>query len=63
MLTAIGLWHAPITLAEKGFYSMAYMLSLFAAITVQKNTRDSVGDPSRYLTTVRDEGLTRTGGL
>ena len=41
LLTAIGLWNASITLAEKGFYSMAYLLSLFAAITVQKNTRDS----------------------
>ena len=41
LLTAIGLWNAPVTLAEKGFYSMAYLLSLFAAITVQKNTRDS----------------------
>ncbi len=43
LLTTIGLWNASITLAEKGFYSMAYLLSLFAAITVQKNTRDSVG--------------------
>ena len=42
-LTTIGLWNASLTLAEKGFYSMAYLLSLFAAITVQKNTRDSVG--------------------
>ena len=42
LLMAIGLWFAPLTLAEKGFYSMAYVLSLFAAITVQKNTRDSV---------------------
>ena len=39
---SIGLWNAELTLAEKGFYSMAYLLSLFAAITVQKNTRDSV---------------------
>ena len=43
LLTAIALWNAQITLAEKGFYSMAYLLSLFAAITVQKNTRDSAG--------------------
>lgn len=43
LLTAIGLWYAEITLSEKGFFSMAYLLSLFAAITVQKNTRDSVG--------------------
>ncbi len=43
LLTSIGLWNAGIALAEKGFYGMAYLLSLFAAITVQKNTRDSVG--------------------
>ena len=49
LLTAIGLWNASITLAEKGFYSMAYLLSLFAAITVQKNTRDSAGVPSATL--------------
>jgi uncharacterized membrane protein YiaA len=41
---SIGLWNATISLAEKGFYGMAYLLSLFAAITVQKNTRDSI-DP------------------
>lgn len=45
LLISIGLWNAEISLAEKGFYSMAYLLSLFAAITVQKNTRDSVGIP------------------
>ncbi|MFM7856321.1 MAG: YiaA/YiaB family inner membrane protein, partial [Flammeovirgaceae bacterium] len=37
----IGLWNATLTLSEKGFYSMSFLLSLFAAITVQKNTRDS----------------------
>ena len=35
-----GLWNATLTLSEKGFYGMAFTLSLFAAITVQKNTRD-----------------------
>lgn len=48
VLTAVGLWNAPITLAEKGFYSMAYLLSLFAAITVQKNTRDSTSATPEY---------------
>lgn len=43
LLMAIGLWNAGLTPAEKGFYSMAFLLSLFAAITVQKNTRDLVG--------------------
>lgn len=48
LFTAVGLWDAPITTAEKGFYSMAYLLSLFAAITVQKNTRDSTPAQTTY---------------
>ena len=43
LLMAAGLWNATLTPSEKGFYAMAYLLSLFAAIAVQKNTRDSVG--------------------
>jgi uncharacterized membrane protein YiaA len=39
-LMAIGLWNATFTLSEKGFYGMAYTLSLFAATAVQKNIRD-----------------------
>lgn len=39
-LLVIGLWNANIDLSEKGFYGMAFTLSLFAAISVQKNTRD-----------------------
>lgn len=41
LLLFIGLWNAQLALSEKGFYGMAYALSLFAAIAVQKNTRDS----------------------
>ncbi len=37
---AIGLWNSTFTLAERGFYGMAYALSLFAATAVQKNVRD-----------------------
>ena len=41
-LMAIGLYNAgSIVLSEKGFYGMSYVLSLFAAITVQKNIRDT----------------------
>ncbi|CAH2716798.1 Inner membrane protein YiaA [Neobacillus rhizosphaerae] len=41
-LMAIGLYNAgSIVLSEKGFYGMAFVLSLFAAITVQKNVRDA----------------------
>ncbi len=42
-LLTVGLWNATLTLSEKGFYAMAFLLSLFAAIAVQKNTRDSQG--------------------
>jgi uncharacterized membrane protein YiaA len=41
LLLIIGLWNATLTLSEKGFYAMSFTLSLFAAIAVQKNTRDS----------------------
>lgn len=40
VLLTIGLWNAALTKSEKGFYAMAFVLSLFAAIAVQKNTRD-----------------------
>jgi uncharacterized membrane protein YiaA len=40
VLLVIGLWHAELLLSEKGFYGMAFLLSLFAAIAVQKNVRD-----------------------
>ena len=41
-LLIVGLWNATLTPSEKGFYSMSYLLSLFAAIAVQKNVRDSL---------------------
>lgn len=41
-LMAIGLYNAgSIILSEKGFYAMAFVLSVFSAITVQKNVRDT----------------------
>ena len=40
VLLVIGLWNADLLLSEKGFYGMSFLLSLFAAIAVQKNTRD-----------------------
>lgn len=40
-LMAVGLINAgSIIRSEKGFYAMTYVLSLFSAITVQKNVRD-----------------------
>jgi uncharacterized membrane protein YiaA len=40
VLLTVGLWNADLEKSEKGFYAMSFILSLFAAITVQKNTRD-----------------------
>jgi uncharacterized membrane protein YiaA len=40
VLLTIGLWNADLARSEKGFYAMAFVLSMFAAIAVQKNTRD-----------------------
>lgn len=41
ILLVIGLWNATLTRSEKGFYGMSFTLSLFAAVAVQKNIRDS----------------------
>ena len=43
----IGLWNAQMPLSEKGFYAMSFLLSLFAAIAVQKNTRDAQREAPR----------------
>ena len=40
LLLAIGLWNATLGSSEKGFYAMAFLLALFAAVAVQKNVRD-----------------------
>jgi len=41
ILIIIGLFNAAgLSLSEKGFYLMSFTLSMFAAITIQKNTRD-----------------------
>jgi uncharacterized membrane protein YiaA len=40
LLLVVGLWNAELTSSEKGFYAMSFVLSLFAAIAVQKNVRD-----------------------
>lgn len=39
-LMTVGLWNAGMSASEKGFYAMAFVLSLFSAVTVQKNVRD-----------------------
>ncbi len=39
-LLTVGLWNGEMIASEKGFYAMAFVLSLFASIAVQKNIRD-----------------------
>lgn len=41
LLLTVGLVNATMALSEKGFYAMSFVLSLFAAVAVQKNVRDS----------------------
>lgn len=41
LLLVIGLWNATLLLSEKGYYGMSFVLALFSAVTVQKNTRDN----------------------
>ena len=45
LLLAVGLWNASLMLSEKGFYAMSFVLSLFAAVAVQKNVRDVTPAP------------------
>jgi uncharacterized membrane protein YiaA len=40
ILLTVGLWNAELEKSEKGFYAMSFVLSMFSAIAVQKNTRD-----------------------
>src|SRR5215469_12127717 len=41
ILLIIGLWNATILPSEKGFYAFSFLLAIFGAIAVQKNTRDT----------------------
>lgn len=43
LLLTIGLWNAELERSEKGFYAISFVLSIFSAIAVQKNTRDLKG--------------------
>lgn len=40
VLILTGLWNATLALSEKGFYAIAFTLSLFAVVVIQKNARD-----------------------
>lgn len=54
LLLAVGLWNANLALSEKGFYGISFLLCLFSAIAVQKNTRDVKTEPKSKKTTNRD---------
>ncbi|MCC8173517.1 MAG: hypothetical protein LIO65_03750 [Odoribacter sp.] len=41
LLLVIGLWNADLLLSEKGFYGISYLMSIYAAVSVQKNIRDA----------------------
>ena len=38
---AVGLSNATLTASEKGFYGMSFTLTIYAAVAVHKNTRDT----------------------
>ncbi|MCC8153637.1 MAG: hypothetical protein LIP01_05120, partial [Tannerellaceae bacterium] len=40
-LLVIGLYNADLLLSEKGFYGIAYLMSMYAAVSAQKNIRDA----------------------
>ncbi len=46
-LLVVGLFNATLSASEKGFFAMSFVLSLFAVIAVQKNTRDIASVPAQ----------------
>lgn len=50
LLLSVGLWNAATAPSEKGFYSMSYLLSLFACVAVLKNVRDLGGSDDQAQT-------------
>jgi uncharacterized membrane protein YiaA len=42
VLLTVGLVNATILPSEKGYYAFSFLLGIFGAIAVQKNTRDSI---------------------
>jgi uncharacterized membrane protein YiaA len=57
VLLTVGLWNATLLRSEKGFYAMSFVLSLFAAIAVQKNTRDMKVSQNEEAHLERERGL------
>ncbi|MFT5196549.1 MAG: hypothetical protein ACI85U_003585 [Candidatus Promineifilaceae bacterium] len=50
------MWNAELLLSEKGFYGVSFILSMFAAVVVQKNTRDVQAFESANLSLVSAKG-------
>lgn len=52
LMMVIGLWNSGLALSERGFYGLAFGMTLFAAVAVQKNVRDAVAprrpEPTYY---------------
>ena len=42
IMVTVGLWSSDMAPSEKGFYGLAYAMTLFAAVAVQKNVRDNL---------------------
>lgn len=55
-LLGIGLVYATLQPSEKGFFAMGFLMSLFAAVAVQKNVRDIAlaDDSDRGMNVVRE---------
>ena len=51
LLMGIGLFNAAMLLSEKGFFAMAFLVSGFASVAVQKNIRDiaTLGPDQNYV--------------
>jgi len=51
LMLVVGLWNSGLALSEKGFYGLAFGMTLFAAVAVQKNVRDTLQHrtPARYV--------------
>ncbi|WP_284148719.1 inner membrane protein YiaA [Escherichia coli] len=54
-LLMVGLWNATLLLSEKGFYGLAFFLSLFGAVAVQKNIRDAGINPPKETQITQEE--------
>ncbi len=48
-LLIVGLFNAMLQLSEEGFYAMSFVLALFGAVTVRKNTRDMQRAKPRFV--------------